>query len=159
MGTEEDYLPPRSDSLRRAVAPRPRTPVTPHRTLLCRVETQLCFVTSFFFFFLVIVFFYTTCDPLLCLFFHFLGDFSTLFPSLCTAKCCRTAASATRSRAWLPQFERKGKKSKKKKKSKKNGNSFKTDKGRDKREMPCTIFCGCCVHVSPPITNVTFQLH
>lgn len=141
-------LPPRSDSLGRAVAPEPRTPVTPHRTLLCHVETQLCYC-SFGVFFGHLSFFYTTCNPLLCFFF-------ILSASLYSQVLLRSCHCSTES-CLAPTIWKKRKKSKKKKK---NGNLFKTDKGRDKREMPCTIFfCGCCVHVSPPITNVTFQLH
>lgn len=147
-------MPPRSESLRRAVAPGPRTPVAPHRTLLCHVETQLCYVI----FFGHLSFFIQLAILSYVFFLSSFWDFSSSSPSLCTAKCCRTSASAMQGHAWLPQFERKEKSAKKKRT--KNGNLFKTDKGRDKREMPCTIFfCGCCVHVSPPITNVTFQLH
>lgn len=145
-------LPPRSDSLRRAVAPDLAPPSSPigHFSATWRRN---------FFIFIFGSFFYTTCNLLLCFFFCFL--LICLHPFHLFVQPSVAARLLAQQGVVLGSRNLKIKRKKEqKKKRKKNGKLFKMDDGRGKREMPRTIFfCGCCVHVSPPITNVTFQLH
>lgn len=129
MGTEEDYFTSAN------LAPFART-------LLPRGDATFCsFVCNFLFIKLAN---FLLC-PFVCLFSSFLF--------FCTAKrgsCSPCGCSATRRRTLGSQTKKK-----RDLKKKKNQKLFKTkEKGKCLAQV-----CGCCVHVPPPITNVTFQLH
>lgn len=131
-------LPPRSDSRRRTV-PEPSHPLPGH---FCHVETQL-FGRLFVIFFLYnlqssVVVFFCCCCLLVLILYVFL--YSQAWQSLAVR-----LQRHKETNAWLPNL----------KKKKKDQKLFKTkEKGKCLAQV-----CGCCVHVPPPITNVTFQLH
>lgn len=137
MGTEEDYF---TSALRLTASYCTRTS-HPSPGHFCHVETQLFGRLFVIFFFIQLAIF---CYVLLFVCSHPFCFF--VRPSVAVAR--RAAAAPQGDERLAPKLRRK-------KVKKNNQKLFKTkEKGKCLAQV-----CGCCVHVPPPITNVTFQLH